>query len=168
LVRAKVGRIMGAQTGLMVVMKGLPLAYSKDMQEDKEPVFKAVDDLALCLAAMTGMIEDLKPNTTAMHEAAGQGYSTATDLADWLVRVFNLPFRDAHHVTGTVVKEAETRGVDLSDLPLEAMQAVEPRITADIFDVLTVDASVNSRTSYGGTAPANVKQAVATAREALK
>ena len=168
LVRAKVGRIMGAQTGLMVVMKGLPLAYSKDMQEDKEPVFKAVDDLALCLAAMTGMIEDLKPNTAAMHEAAGQGYSTATDLADWLVRVLNLPFRDAHHVTGTVVKEAETRGVDLSDLPLEAMQAVEPRITADIFDVLTVDASVNSRTSYGGTAPANVKQAVATAREALK
>ncbi|MBL4838297.1 MAG: argininosuccinate lyase [Kordiimonadaceae bacterium] len=168
LVRAKVGRIMGAQNGLMIVMKGLPLAYSKDMQEDKEPVFKAVDDLALCLAAMTGMIEDLKPNTAAMREAAGQGFSTATDLADWLVRVLNLPFRDAHHVTGTVVKEAETRGVDLCDLPLEAMQAIEPRITADIFDVLTVDASVNSRTSFGGTAPANVKQAVATARKALK
>lgn len=168
LIRAKVGRIMGAQNGLMVVMKGLPLAYSKDMQEDKEPVFKAVDDLALCLAAMTGMIEDLKPNTEAMRDAAGQGFSTATDLADWLVRVLNLPFRDAHHVTGAVVKAAEDRGVDLSDLPLDVMQTVEPRITADIFDVLTVEASVNSRTSFGGTAPVNVKQAVTKARETLK
>ncbi len=168
LIRAKVGRIMGAQNGLIVVMKGLPLAYSKDMQEDKEPVFKAVDDLALCLAAMTGMIEDLKPNTEVMRAAAGQGFSTATDLADWLVRVLNLPFRDAHHVTGTVVKAAEDRGVDLADLPLDVMQTVEPRITAEIFGVLTVEASVNSRTSFGGTAPANVKQAVATARETLK
>lgn len=168
LIRAKVGRIMGAQNGLMVVMKGLPLAYSKDMQEDKEPVFKAVDDLALCLAAMTGMIEDLKPNTEAMRAAAGQGFSTATDLADWLVRVLNLPFRDAHHVTGTVVKAAEERGVDLAELPLEVMQEVEPRITADIFDVLSVEASVNSRTSFGGTSPANVKQAVIAARKTIK
>ncbi len=168
LIRAKVGRIMGAQNGLMVVMKGLPLAYSKDMQEDKEPVFKAVDDFALCLAAMTGMMEDFKPNTKNMAAAAGQGFSTATDLADWLVRVLGLPFRDAHHVTGAVVKEAETRGVDLADLPLEAMQSVEPRITDDIYSVLTVEASVNSRTSFGGTAPANVKKAVATAREKQK
>jgi argininosuccinate lyase len=168
LVRAKVGRIMGAQNGLMMVMKGLPLAYSKDMQEDKEPVFKAVDDFALCLAAMTGMMADLKPNTEAMAEAAGQGFSTATDLADWLVRVLGLPFRDAHHVTGAVVKVAEDRGVDLADLPLDAMQDVEPRITDDIYTVLTVDASVNSRTSFGGTAPANVKSAVTAARKALK
>jgi len=168
LIRAKVGRIIGAQNGLMIVMKGLPLAYSKDMQEDKEPVFKAVDDLALCLAAMTGMMEDLKPNTAAMREAAGQGFSTATDLADWLVRVLNLPFRDAHHVTGTIVKEAEARGIDLSDLPLDAMQTIEPQITANIYDVLSVDASVHSRTSFGGTAPKNVKLAVAAARETLK
>ncbi len=168
LIRAKVGRIMGAQNGLMVVMKGLPLAYSKDMQEDKEPVFKAVDDLALCLAAMTGMIVDLKPNTDAMRVAAGQGFSTATDLADWLVRVLNLPFRDAHHITGTVVKRAEDLGIDLSELPLAAMQEVEPRITADVFDVLSVEASVNSRTSFGGTAPSNVKKAVTAAREDLK
>jgi len=168
LIRAKVGRIMGAQNGLLVVMKGLPLAYSKDMQEDKEPVFKAVDDFALCLAAMTGMIEDLKPNTEAMAAAAGQGFSTATDLADWLVRVLGLPFRDAHHVTGAVVKEAETQGVDLANLPLAAMQAVEPRITEDIYSVLSVEASVNSRTSYGGTAPANVKAAVKAARKTLK
>lgn len=167
LVRAKVGRIMGAQNGLMMVMKGLPLAYSKDMQEDKEPVFKAVDDFALCLAAMTGMMQDLKPNTDAMAAAAGQGFSTATDLADWLVRVLGLPFRDAHHVTGAVVKEAETRGTDLATLPLEAMQAIEPRITDDIFSVLSVEASVNSRTSFGGTAPNNVKQAVSTARKQL-
>ncbi|MCK0069151.1 argininosuccinate lyase [Kordiimonas sp. 5E331] len=168
LIRAKVGRIMGAQNGLMVVMKGLPLAYSKDMQEDKEPVFKAVDDFALCLAAMTGMMEDLKPNTKAMHHAAGQGFSTATDIADWLVRVLGLPFRDAHHVTGAIVKEAETRNVYLSDLPLDAMQAVEPRITESIYDVLSVEASVNSRTSFGGTSPENVKNAVNAAREALK
>jgi len=168
LVRAKVGRIVGAQNGLMIVMKGLPLAYSKDMQEDKEPVFKAVDDFALCLAAMTGMLEDLKPNTAAMETAAGQGFSTATDLADWLVRVLGLPFRDAHHVTGAVVKTAETKGVDLADLPLADMQAVEPRITDDVYTVLSVEASVNSRTSFGGTAPANVKTAVAAARKALK
>jgi argininosuccinate lyase len=131
-------------------------------------VFKAVDDFALCLAAMTGMIEDLKPNTEAMAAAAGQGFSTATDLADWLVRVLGLPFRDAHHVTGAVVKEAEIQGIDLANLPLEAMQAVEPRITEDIYSVLSVEASVNSRTSFGGTAPANVKAAVKAARKTLK
>jgi len=167
LVRAKVGRISGCMNGLMMVMKGLPLAYSKDMQEDKEPVFQAVDDYVLCIAAMTGMIEDLKPRTDEMLKAAGLGFSTATDLADWLVRVLGLPFRDAHHVTGAVVKEAETRGVDLKDLPLDAMQAVEPRITADIYSVLSVEASVTSRTSFGGTAPENVKAAVKAAREKL-
>ncbi len=168
LIRAKVGRITGSLNGLMMVMKGLPLAYSKDMQEDKEPVFQAVDDFVLCLAAMTGMIEDLRPNTGAMAAAAGDSFSTATDLADWLVRVLGLPFRDAHHVTGAVVKAAETLGVDLKDLPLEAMQTVEPRITEDVFDVLSVEASVNSRTSFGGTAPANVKGAVQTARNVLE
>ncbi|WP_417464297.1 argininosuccinate lyase [Kordiimonas sp.] len=168
LVRAKVGRITGSLNGLMMVMKGLPLAYSKDMQEDKEPVFQAVDDFVLCLAAMTGMIEDLKPRTDEMAKAAGLGFSTATDLADWLVRVLGLPFRDAHHVTGAVVKEAESRGLDLKDLPLDAMQAVEPRITDDIYSVLSVEASVTSRTSFGGTAPENVKAAVKAAREALK
>jgi len=167
LVRAKVGRIVGAQNGLTIVMKGLPLAYSKDMQEDKEPVFKAVDDFALCLAAMTGMMADLKPNTEAMAAAAGQGFSTATDLADWLVRVLGLPFRDAHHVTGAVVKAAEDRSLDLSELPLEIMQAIEPKITADIYGVLSVKASVNSRTSFGGTAPENVKKAVEYARKTL-
>ena len=168
LIRAKVGRISGSMNGLMMVMKGLPLAYSKDMQEDKEPVFQAVDDFELCLAAMTGMIEDLKPNADVMAEAAGQSFSTATDLADWLVRVLNLPFRDAHHVTGSVVKAAEQLGVDLKDLPLEAMQTIEPRITSDVFDVLSVEASVSSRTSFGGTAPENVKKAVKAARNALK
>jgi len=168
LIRAKVGRITGSLNGLTMVMKGLPLAYSKDMQEDKEPVFQAVDDFVLCLAAMTGMIEDLRPNTGAMAAAAGDSFSTATDLADWLVRVLGLPFRDAHHVTGAVVKAAEDRGVDLANLPLDAMQAVEPRITTDVFDVLSVDASVSSRTSFGGTAPANVKKAVEIARNALK
>lgn len=168
LIRAKVGRINGSFQSLMMVMKGLPLAYSKDMQEDKEPVFQAVDDFELCLAAMTGMIEDLKPNTDVMLAAAGQSFSTATDLADWLVRVLGLPFRDAHHVTGAVVKAAEQLGVDLKDLPLEAMQTVEPRITSDVFDVLSVEASVSSRTSFGGTAPENVKKAVKAARDALK
>lgn len=168
LVRAKVGRITGCMNGLMMVMKGLPLAYSKDMQEDKEPVFQAVDDFELCLAAMTGMIKDLKPNKNAMLDAAGQSFSTATDLADWLVRVLGLPFRDAHHVTGAVVKAAETLGVDLKDLPIEAMQTVEPRITADVYSVLSVEASVKSRTSFGGTAPDNVRKAVQSAKATLK
>jgi len=168
LVRAKVGRIAGAHSSLLMVMKGLPLAYSKDMQEDKKQVFEAVDDFALCLAAMGGMISDLKPNLDRMAEAAGAGFSTATDIADWLVRVLGMPFRDAHHVTGAVVKEAESQGVALWDLPLAAMQAIEPKITADILDVLSAQASVDSRTSFGGTAPENVKKAVVKARETLK
>jgi argininosuccinate lyase len=167
LIRAKVGRIMGAQNALMVVMKGLPLAYSKDMQEDKEPVFKAVDDFELCLSAMAGMIDDLKPNQQKMADAARHAFSTATDLADWLVRELNLPFRDAHHVTGAIVKEAEALDIELKDLSLDQMQQIEPRITEDIFSVLSVDASVNSRTSFGGTAPKNILQAVQNAKEKL-
>jgi argininosuccinate lyase len=154
--RAKVGRIAAAFQGLSMVMKGLPLAYSKDMQEDKETTFDAFDSLKLVLAAMAGMIGDLEPNADAMRAAAGRGYSTATDLADWLVRELKMPFRDAHHVTGSIVKAAEAKGLDLDQLPLSAMQAIEPRITKAVFSVLSVDNSVKSRTSYGGTAPQNV------------
>lgn len=168
LVRAKVGRLAGAFTGLLVVMKGLPLAYSKDMQEDKEPVFEAVDTAELSLAAMTGMVLDMRPDPAAMREAAGRGFSTATDLADWLVRAVGLPFREAHHATGRIVKLAEERGVALHELPLAAMQEVDPRIDERVFDVLDVDSSVRSRKSFGGTAPENVAAAVAAAREALK
>ncbi|MGF1463628.1 MAG: argininosuccinate lyase [Maricaulaceae bacterium] len=168
LVRAKVGRIAGAFQGLVLVMKGLPLAYSKDMQEDKAASFEAVDALELCLAAMAGMITDLAPNRAAMREAAAQGYSTATDLADWLVRVLNLPFRDAHHVTGAIVKAAEAADTPLSDLPLETMRAIEPRLTDAVYDVLEVSASVASRLSYGGTAPDRVREQAARWREALK
>jgi argininosuccinate lyase len=154
--RAKVGRIAGAFQSLVVVMKGLPLAYSKDMQEDKEATFDALAALRLSLAAMAGMIADLAPDAEAMRNAAGRGYATATDLADWLVRELALPFRDAHHVTGTIVKAAEQAGVDLDQLPLATMQAIEPRITKAVYAVLGVDNSVRSRTSYGGTAPQNV------------
>ncbi|ATU72233.1 Argininosuccinate lyase [Gluconacetobacter sp. SXCC-1] len=157
LVRAKGGRITGALVGLLTVMKGLPLAYAKDMQEDKEPVFAATDAASLSLAAMDGMIRDLSVNTEQMRAYAGSGFSTATDLADWLVRVLRVPFRTAHHVTGRLVGRAEARGVGLSDLTLEEMQAEEPGITADIFSVLTVDSSIASRTSYGGTAAGNVR-----------
>ena len=156
LARAKVGRIAGAFQSLVMVMKGLPLAYSKDMQEDKEVTFDAIASLKLAIAAMAGMIGDLKPEPERMRAAAGRGFSTATDLADWLVRVLKMPFRDAHHVTGTIVKIAESRGCDLEALPLEAMQGVEPRITNDVYTVLSVENSVESRTSYGGTAPQNV------------
>jgi argininosuccinate lyase len=156
LTRAKVGRIAGAFQALVLVLKGLPLAYSKDMQEDKEPAFDAMKSYKLALAATTSMITDLEPVPSAMRAAARQGYSTATDLADWLVRELKLPFREAHHVTGAIVKEAERRGVDLERLPLEAMKAVESRITADVFSVLSVESSVKSRKSYGGTAPQNV------------
>ncbi|GAD11440.1 argininosuccinate lyase [Gluconobacter frateurii NBRC 103465] len=158
LVRAKIGRIMGNFTGLLTVMKGLPLAYAKDTQEDKEPVFDATEAMTLSLAAMDGMICDLKPNETRMREVAGMGFSTATDLADWLVRELRVPFRTAHHVTGRLVGLAEQRGCDLADLSLEDMQAVEPGINAGIFDVLTVESSLASRTSLGGTAPSNVRQ----------
>jgi len=156
LVRGKTGRVIGALMGLMTVMKGLALTYFKDMQEDKEGIFDAVETLTLSLAATAGMVRDMKPQTERLAAAAGAGFSTATDLADWLVRSLKMPFRDAHHVTGTLVAKAEARGVDLSGLTLAEMQAVEPRITQGVFDVLTVQASVRSRTSYGGTAPANV------------
>ena len=158
LVRAKTGRIYGSLTALLVMMKGLPLAYSKDMQEDKEQAFDGLPSLSLALAAMTGMVRDLTANTKTMKAAAGSGYSTATDLADWLVRVIGMPFREAHHVTGRAVGLAVERGVQLHRLPLEDLQAIEPRITEDIFTVLSVDKSVRSRTSYGGTAPANVRK----------
>ncbi len=154
--RAKAGRIAGAFQSLAMVMKGLPLAYSKDMQEDKEVTFDALASLKLVIAAMSGMIGDLKPMPDAMRAAAGRGYSTATDLADWLVRELKMPFRDAHHVTGAIVKLAETKGCDLDALSLEEMQKVEPRITKAVFSVLSVENSVKSRTSYGGTAPQNV------------
>lgn len=167
LVRAKTGRIYGGLQGLLVVMKGLPLAYSKDMQDDKAIMFDALDGLALAISAMTGMVADLEANPARMRAAASGGFSTATDLADWLVRVLGLPFREAHHVTGALVKAAEAQGLDLPDLPLAAMQAIEPRITADVFSVLGVDASVASRTSYGGTAPARVLEQARRWREEL-
>ena len=156
LVRAKTGRITGALVGLLTVMKGLPMAYAKDMQEDKEPVFDAAEAWTLSLAAMAGMVRDMVADTARMRDFAGAGFATATDLADWLVRVLKLPFRDAHHVTGRLVAAAEAKGCDLAGLSLAEMQAVEGRITADVFSVLTVEASVASRTSYGGTAPARV------------
>ena len=158
LVRAKVGRIAAAFQALLMVMKGLPLAYAKDLQEDKEITFDALASLRLMVAAMTGMVDDLKPNPEAMRASAGSGFSTATDLADWLVRALGLPFREAHHVTGRIVAAADARGVPLDKLPLEAMQHVEPRITKEVFDVLPVENSLKSRTSYGGTAPQNVRK----------
>src|SRR6201994_1981325 len=151
--RAQIGRILGSPVSLMTVMKGLPLAYSKDMQEDKQPVFEAFDALSLSLAAMTGMILDLDPTGELMAVAAGAGFSTATDLADWLVRKLDLPFRQAHHVTGQAVKRAEQLGVGLGEMPLDDLKAIEPGITSDVFTVLTPEASVASRMSYGGTAP---------------
>ena len=156
LARAKVGRIAAAFQSLAIVMKGLPLAYSKDMQEDKEATFDALESLKLVIAAMAGMVADLEPQAEAMRAAAGRGYSTATDLADWLVRELKMPFRDAHHVTGSIVKAAEAKGLDLDKLPLADMQKVEPRITKAVFSVLSVENSVKSRVSYGGTAPQNV------------
>jgi len=165
LVRGKTGRILGALTALLVVLKGLPLAYSKDLQEDKEAAFDALDSLALCIAAMTGMTRDMTPNRDKLRVAAGAGYATATDLADWLVRALGLPFREAHHVTGRIVALAASRGVGLEQLALAELQGVEPRITQEVFEVLGVDRSVESRTSYGGTAPANVR---ARAEEWLK
>ncbi|WP_366554698.1 argininosuccinate lyase [Aquibaculum sediminis] len=165
LVRGKAGRVIGGLNTLLIVMKGLPLTYGKDMQEDKEPVFDAFDTLALSISATAGMVRDLEANRDAMHAATAKGFLTATDLADWLVRVLGLPFRDAHHVTGTLVARAEDQGVDLADLPLDAMQAVEPRITQDVYSVLTVERSVSSRSAFGGTAPENVRAAVKAARE---
>ncbi len=156
LIRAKVGRILGALTSLTVVMKGLPLAYSKDMQEDKEPVFDAFDALALGLGAMEGMVADMTPNKDVLAEAAGAAYSTATDLADWLVRELGMPFRQAHHVTGTIVAMAEGQGKTLDAMDIKDLQSVEPAITDGVFSVLSPLASASSRVSYGGTAPTQV------------
>ncbi len=167
LIRAKVGRIFGANVALMMVMKGLPLAYSKDMQEDKEQVFDAADNLMLALAAMEGMVRDMHAQKDTLEAAAGSGFSTATDLADWLVRVAGMPFREAHHVTGSLVARAEAKGVDLPDLSLSEMQAVHGEITDAVYDVLGVRKSVASRMSYGGTAPAQVRAQVARWKERL-
>ena len=164
LTRAKAGRMIGSLASLLVTMKGLPLAYSKDMQEDKEPTFEAADALMLCLAASAGMVRDLTPQPDAMRAAAERGHITATDLADWLVRELGLPFRDAHHVTGSLVAEADRQGTSLAGLSLETMQGVHAGIHAGVYDVLTVDASVASRTSEGGTAPVRVREAIAEAR----
>ena len=160
-------RITGALVGLLTVMKGLPLTYSKDMQEDKEQVFDASYSLMLALVAMTGMVEDMRPNAENLKLAAASGFSTATDLADWLVRALGMPFRDAHHVTGTLVKMAEERGCDLADLTLPDMQSVHEHITKDVFSVLSVQNSVTSRVSYGGTSPSNVRAQIKRWRKAL-
>jgi argininosuccinate lyase len=158
LVRAKTGRMIGALLGLLVVMKGLPLAYQKDMQEDKEGAMDALSALSLSIAAMTGMVGDLLPDVGCMRKAADEGYSTATDLADWLVSALNMPFREAHHITGRIVAKAASESIPLHDLTLDKMRAIEPRITKDVFAVLSVDNSVKSRLSYGGTAPKNVRR----------
>ena len=168
LVRAKTGRVNGHLIALLTVMKGLPLAYSKDMQEDKEAVFDAAETLDLMLAAMTGMVGDMEINAASMKRAAGSGYSTATDLADWLVREAGLPFREAHHVTGRAVAAAEARKVSLEKLSLEELQEIDSRITADVFGVLSVTASVKSRSSFGGTAPQEVRRQVRYWRKRLK
>jgi argininosuccinate lyase len=167
LIRAKVGRIFGAMTALMMVMKGLPLAYSKDMQEDKEQVFDAADNWMLALAAMEGMVRDMSANVPVLEQAASAGFSTATDLADWLVRETGLPFRDAHHVTGSLVAMAEAQGCDLPDLTLAQMQEVHGNIDASVYDVLGVHNSVRSRTSFGGTAPEQVRTQIAAWKERL-
>ena len=167
LVRGHSGRIIGSLTSLMITMKGLPLAYSKDMQDDKPPVFEAAGLLTLCLAAMTGMVSTTKFRTDRMRQAAELGYATATDLADWLVRQANIPFREAHHITGAAVKLAESKGIALDQLSLEELQAIDPRITDAVYPALSVEASVASRASHGGTAPAQVEQRVSAARAAL-
>jgi argininosuccinate lyase len=158
LVRAKTGRVIGALNALLIVMKGLPLAYQKDMQEDKAGAMEAFAALSLAVRAMTGMVLDLEPDEARMKVAAGDGYATATDLADWLVRTLKMPFREAHHVTGRIVAKAADAGLALHKLPLGDMQAIEPRITSEVMDVLSVEASVASRKSYGGTAPENVRE----------
>ena len=165
LVRAKTGRLNGSLVALLTVMKGLPLAYGKDMQEDKVPVFEAVDALELCLAATTGMVRDMRPDHKRLRAAAEAGFATATDLADWLVQVAGLPFRRAHYATGTIVKRAEALGCRLAALPLAELQAIEPAITSAVYDVLDADHSVASRTSFGGTAPERVRAAAQQARK---
>jgi argininosuccinate lyase len=168
LVRAKIGRILGSFVALTTVMKGLALAYAKDLQEDKEAVFSAADALDLSLAAMAGMVADLKPQAAAMRRAAEAGYPTATDLADWVVKNLQKPFREAHHIAGSIVKRAEEKGVALDQLPLAEMQAVEPGITKDVLPSLSLEASLNARTSEGGTAPVRVREQVAFWKEKLK
>ncbi len=158
LVRAKTGRIIGALNGIMIVMKGLPLAYCKDMQEDKEPIFDALESLALAITVTAGMVVDMVPDRARLRKAAGDGFSTATDLADWLVRNLSMPFREAHQVTGRIVAMAEDAKLPLHRLPLDDMRSVEPRLNDDIFAVLSAERSARSRTSYGGTAPANVRR----------
>ena len=165
LVRAKTGRVVGALNAMLIVMKGLPLAYQKDMQEDKEGTIDALDALALSIDAMTGMVRDMEPDAARMKAAAGAGYATATDLADWLVRTLKMPFREAHHITGRIVAKAAETDLPLDKLPLAEMPKIEPKITQAVFGVLSVDRSVGSRTSYGGTAPKNVR---AQARKWLK
>ena len=157
LVRAKAGRMIGALNALLIVMKGLPLAYAKDMQEDKQGAMDALASLSLSIAAMAGMVADLEPDASRMKKAAGEGYATATDLADWLVRTLKVPFREAHHITGRIVAKAAEANVALHRLPLPVMREIEPQITDDVFTVLSVDRSVKSRTSFGGTAPKNVR-----------
>jgi argininosuccinate lyase len=168
LIRAKTGRVIGDLNALLIVMKGLPLAYSKDMQDDKEPTFEAADTMELAIAAMTGMVRDMTVNTGVLKAAAGAGFTTATDIADWCVRALKMPFRRAHHVAGSLVRLAEEKGCGLEDLSLDEMRAIEPGITAEAMAVLSVDSSVNSRTSLGGTAPARVREAVAAARARLR
>ena len=165
LARGKTGRIVGAFVALCMVLKGLPLTYGKDMQEDKEPLFDAADSLELCIAAMAGMVRDLKANPERMRAVASADYSVATDLADWLVREAGLPFRQAHHATGALVAKAAEKGIDLGELSLAEMQSVDPAITKGVYAVLTVEASVKARKSFGGTAPANVARAVKDARK---
>ena len=167
LVRGHSGRIMGTLVALSTTMKGLPLAYSKDMQDDKEPVFEAHDLLTLSLAAMAGMVETVTFRTERMRALAESGHATATDLADWLVRAAGVPFREAHHITGRAVRLADEAGVPLWALPLDALKGVDDRITGDVFDVLSLDASVDSRTSFGGTAPSEVRARIAEAKKAL-
>ncbi|AWK88967.1 argininosuccinate lyase [Azospirillum thermophilum] len=165
LVRAKAGRVIGMLNSLLIAMKGLPLAYSKDMQEDKEPVFEADDTLGLCIAAMEGMVRDMEPNREAMREATARGFLNATDLADWLVRELGIPFREAHHITGRAVKMAEEKRVGLTDLSLAELQSIEPRISEAVYPALSIESSLNSRSSYGGPAPDRVREAVKVARE---
>ncbi len=167
LTRAKTGRILGSSVALVTVMKGLALAYAKDLQEDKQAVFEAADALDLALAAMAGMAEDLKAQPAAMKRAAEAGYPTATDLADWVVQHLGRPFREAHHIAGALVKRAEELALPLEKLPLAEMQGIEPAITADVFSVLPLEASLNSRTSFGGTAPVRVREQIAYWRERL-
>jgi len=167
LVRGHAGRIAGCMQALVITMKGLPLAYSKDMQDDKPPVFEAHDLLGLSIAAMTGMVETVTFRTDRMLALANSGFATATDLADWLVREANVPFREAHHITGRAVKAAEEAGCGLSDLPLETLQGIDPRVGTSVYDVLSVEASVASRASHGGTAPSQVRKAIAAARASM-